>query len=113
MGDRTKAKIVQADKGQIKKTNEEKSSKGRAGAPKGNRNAAKLGEDLRIELFLSKPRRLFLEEWFTLKFGRPAFSEDELREAIRTLVNNAINRAIVEELERHHPGRTNSDGEVF
>jgi hypothetical protein len=37
------------------------------GAQKGNRNAAKLGEDLRLELFLSKWRRGFLEEWFVLK----------------------------------------------
>lgn len=83
------------------------------GAQKGNRNAAKLGEDLRFEMFLSKPRRMFFEEWFLLKFGRLALNEDELREAARQIANSAIDRAIVEEFERHQPGRTNSGGEVF
>jgi hypothetical protein len=83
------------------------------GAPKGNRNAAKIGEDLRFEMFLSKPRRMFFEEWFNLRFGRPHLNENELRDAARQLANNAIDRAIVEEFERHHPGRTNSGGEVF
>jgi hypothetical protein len=90
----------------------EPKSQSRPGAPKGNRNAAKLGEDLRTEFYLSKVRRSFLEEWYLLKYGQPA-SEDELREAIRVLANNAINQAIVEEFERHQPGRTNSGGEVF
>jgi hypothetical protein len=83
------------------------------GAPRGNTNASKIGEDLRLELFLSKPRRMFFEEWFTLKFGRAALNEDELREAARQIANAAIDRAIVEEFEKHHPGRTNSGGEVF
>jgi hypothetical protein len=86
----------------------------RAGAPKGNRNAAKIGEDLRFEMYLSKTRRGFFEEWFSLKFGRMALSEDELREAARQLANAAIDRAMVEEFERHQPGRTTSSGgEVF
>ena len=49
------------------------------GAQKGNRNAAKLGDELRFEMFLSKPRRMFFEEWFLLKFGRLSLGEDELR----------------------------------
>jgi hypothetical protein len=56
---------------------------------------------------------MFFEEWFLLKFGRLALGEDELREAARQLANSAIDRAIVEEFERHQPGRTNSGGEVF
>lgn len=83
------------------------------GGQKGNRNAAKLGEELRFEMFLSKPRRMFFEEWFLLKFGRLALGEDELREAARQVANGAIDQAIVEEFERHQPGRTNSGGEVF
>jgi hypothetical protein len=83
------------------------------GGQKGNRNAAKLGQELRFEMFLSKPRRLFFEEWFTLKFGRLPLGEDELREAARQVANAAIDRAILEEFERHQPGRTNSGGEVF
>jgi hypothetical protein len=83
------------------------------GAQKGNNNAAKIGEELRFEMFLSKPRRMFFEEWFLLKFGRLALGEDELREAARQIANSAIDRAIVEEFERHQPGRTNSGGEVF
>ena len=83
------------------------------GGQKGNRNAAKAGDDLRFEMFLSKPRRMFFEEWFLLKFGRLALGEDELRDAARQLANAAIDRAIIEEFERHQPGRTNSGGEVF
>jgi hypothetical protein len=83
------------------------------GAQKGNRNAAKAGEDLRWEMFLSKARRGFFEEWFLLRFGRLPYSDDELREAARQIANVAIDRAILEEFERHHPGRTNSGGEVF
>jgi hypothetical protein len=64
-------------------------------------------------MFLSKPRRMFFEEWFLLKFGRLALGEDDLREAARQVANAAIDRAIVEEFERHQPGRTNSGGEVF
>jgi hypothetical protein len=83
------------------------------GGQKGNRNAAKAGEDLRFEVYLSKPRRMFFEEWFLLRFGRPHSGEDELREAARQLASAAIDRAIVEEFEKHQPGRTNSGGEVF
>lgn len=89
-----------------------KRNQGRVGAPKGNRNAAKIGEDLRFEMYLSKIRRGFLQEWYQLKFGRSA-SEDELREAARNLANAAIDRALVEEFERHQPGRTAGSGEVF
>lgn len=84
----------------------------RRGAPKGNHNAAKFGEDLRLELYISKIRRNFLEEWFRLKFGRVP-SEDELREAVRTIANNAINATLVEEFERNKPGSTAGSGEVF
>ena len=83
------------------------------GGQKGNRNAAKIGEGLRVEIYLSKPKRMFFEEWFLLKFGRLALSEDELREAARQLANAAIDQAIVNEFEKHQPGRTNSGGEVF
>lgn len=91
----------------------ENSLKKARGAQKGNRNAAKLGEDLRFEMYLSKIRRGFLEEWFTMKFGRLPLAEDELREAARQLANAAIDRAIIEEFERHQPGRTGGSGEVF
>ncbi len=83
------------------------------GGQKGNRNAAKPGGELRFEMFLSKPRRMFFEEWFLLKFGRLSLGDDELREAARQLANAAIDRAIVEEFEKRSPGRTNSGGEVF
>lgn len=83
------------------------------GGQKGNRNAAKLGEDLRFEMYLSKTRRGFFEEWFTMKFGRLPLAEDELREAARQLANAAIDHAIIEEFERRHPGRTSGSGEVF
>jgi hypothetical protein len=90
----------------------DKEKKGKAGAPRGNRNAAKVGEDLRLELYLSKIRRGFLEEWYELRFGvRP--TEDQLRESVRQFANKAIDRAILEEFEHHHPGRTVPSGEVF
>ncbi len=82
------------------------------GAPRGNTNAAKIGDDLRLELFLSKPRRMFFEEWFTLKFGRAALNEDELREAARQLANTAIDQAIVEEFKLRYPERFGGS-EVF
>lgn len=82
------------------------------GAPRGNRNAAKMGEELRLELFLSKPRRKFFEEWFSLKFGRAALNEDELREMARQLANNAIDQAIIEEFKLHYPNRFGGS-EVF
>ena len=90
----------------------EKEKKGKAGAPRGNRNAAKLGEDLRLELYLSKIRRGFLEEWYELRNGSKP-TEDQLRESVRQLANRAIDQAILEEFERHQPGRTVPSGEVF
>jgi hypothetical protein len=99
-------------KSKVLKESDGQGGRGRGGQ-KGNRNAAKLGGDLRFEMFLSKPRRMFFEEWFVLKFGRIPLGEDELREAARQIANNAIDRAIVEEFERNQPGRTNSGGEVF
>ena len=99
-----------AENGKPKLENEMEKTRG---GQKGNRNAAKLGQELRFEMFLSKPRRMFFEEWFTLKYGRLPLGEDELREAARKLANAAIDRAIVEEFELHQPGRTNSGGEVF
>lgn len=83
------------------------------GGQKGNRNAAKVGEDLRVELYLSKIKRGFFEEWFEMTNGRKPYSEDELREAARKIATAAIDRAIVEEFEKRQPGRTNSGGEVF
>lgn len=83
------------------------------GAQKGNRNAAKVGEDLRLELYLSKTKRGFFEEWFEMVNGRKPYSDDELREAARRVANAAIDRAIVEEFEKRQPGRTSSGGEVF
>jgi len=83
------------------------------GAQKGNRNAAKVGEDLRLELFLSKTRRGYFEEWFVLRFGRAVFSEDELRETARNLALAAIDKAIVDEFEKYLPGHTSSGGELF
>ncbi len=62
---------------------------------------------------LSKPRRMFFEEWFLLKYGRPPLGEGELREAARQIANGAIDRAMVEEFERTQPGRTNSGGSII
>lgn len=81
------------------------------GAQKGNRNAAKIGDDLRVEFYLSKLRRGFLEEWFELKFGRKAFDDDELRQAVRQIANTALDHALIEEFEQHQPGRT-SRGQI-
>ena len=72
------------------------------GAPKGSRNAAKPGEDLRLELFFSKSRRFFLKDWYENQFGRTP-TEEQLREAARNLAQNAINQIIMEDYERRHP----------
>jgi hypothetical protein len=97
----------------MESSKENPQTKKRGGAPKGNRNAAKLGEDLKLELYLSKMRRGLFEEWFELRFGKVA-SEDELREAARTIANNAINQIMAEDFERYYPGRiSGSSGEVF
>ena len=92
-------------------TSEQKRKKG--GAPKGNRNAAKSGEDMRIEFYLSKVRRQLLSEWFELRFGFSP-NEDQLREALRQILNTALNHEMVEEFEKHRPGSTKGGyGEVF
>lgn len=91
---------------------QEKQSKARPGAPRGNRNAAKVGEDLRVEVYLSKVRRGFLEEWYVMKYGKQP-NEEDLREAVRLISSNALTQALIEEFERHQPGRTSSGGEVF
>lgn len=72
------------------------------GAPKGSRNAAKPGEDMRLELFFSKSRRFFLKDWYENQFGRTP-TEEQLREAARNLAQNAINQIIMEDYERRHP----------
>jgi hypothetical protein len=91
--------------------NEQKRKKG--GAPKGNRNAAKSGEDLRIEFYLSKVRRQLLSEWFELRFGFSP-SEEQLREALRQVLNMALDHTMAEEFEKHRPGSTKGGyGEVF
>lgn len=85
----------------------------RRGAPKGNRYAAKVGEDLRMELYLSKTRRTFMEKWYELRYGKHP-GEDELREAVRRLANAAIDQAMIDEFERHQPGSVwGNGGEVF
>jgi hypothetical protein len=93
-------------------TNEQKKKKV-GGAPKGNRNAAKPGEDLRIEFYLSKVRRQLLIEWFELRFGFSP-NEEQLSEALRQILNTALNHEMVEEFEKHRPGSTKGGyGEVF
>ena len=70
--------------------------------------------DLRVELYLSKWRCGFLTEWLELRYGRPAHDREELRQAVRQLANAAIDHALVEEFERHRPGRTKlGSSEVF
>ncbi len=82
------------------------------GAPRGSRNAAKPGEDLRLELFFSKSRRFFLEEWYENQFGcKP--TEAQLRETARNLALNAIDRLVWEDYRQRHPELLNSGGEVF
>ena len=50
----------------------------------------------------------------SLKFGRPASDEDELRDLARQIAEEAINHAMVVEFERVEPGRTTrSSDEVF
>ena len=83
------------------------------GGQKGNRNAAKVGEFIRFELFLSKTRSVYLAEWFEMKFGFTP-NEEQLKEAARQLAYNAIDSAIIQEFERVQPGRIwSSAGEVF
>lgn len=65
----------------------------RRGAPKGNRNAAKIGDDLRFEMYLPKFKRTFLEEYFRLKYGRRP-TEDELRAVARQIAYAAIDHAM-------------------
>ena len=85
----------------------------RRGAPKGNRYAAKVGDDLRLELYLSKTRRTYMERWYELRYQRQP-SEDELRDAVRILANSAIHQAMIDEFERHQPGLIwGNGGEVF
>lgn len=103
----------------LKKTNPpsenaESRARRKRGAPKGSRNAAKSGQDLKYQMYMSKVRRGFFEEYFELKFGRPASDEDELRDLARQIAEEAINHAMVVEFERVEPGRTTrSSGEVF
>ena len=83
------------------------------GAPKGNSNAAKIGKDLKVELYLSKMRQGLFEEWFELHFGKEP-SEDELREAARSITNDAINKIMAQKFERYYPGQIGGSGsEVF
>lgn len=72
----------------------------RRGAPQGNRNAAKIGTDLRWEMYLPKFKRTFLEEYFRLTYGRHP-TEDELRAVARQIAYAAIDHALVEEFEKH------------
>lgn len=89
-------------------------AKNKGGAPRGNRNAAKLGEDLRLELYLSKIKRGFVQEFLELRFGRPARDDEELREVVRQIAYSALDRVLVEEFERHQLGRVfGSSGETF
>lgn len=81
-------------------------SAGKRGAPKGSHNAAKLGRDLKYQMYMSKVRRGFFEEYFELKFGRPAFNDNELSDLARQIAEEAITHAMVEEFERVQPGRT-------
>jgi hypothetical protein len=85
-------------------------SKGKRGAPKGSRNAAKPGEDLRLELHFSKPRRFFLAQWYEQQYGYKP-SDDELREVARRLALTAIDNIVWEDYHRRHPNGTG--GEVF
>lgn len=67
-----------------------------------NFNASKPGEDLRIEMFLSKPRRALFEEFCLLKFHL-APNEDELRARAREIAYAAIDRECLRALTR--PGK--------
>ena len=79
----------------------------KGGAPKHNTNAAKPGDDIRFEIFLSKYRTKFLQEYFELKFGTTP-TLDELKDSARQLCYSAIDNAIAQEFDRHKPGRTHS-----
>jgi hypothetical protein len=123
------AEAVKRKRGRPRKTEAEKAAtKARAqarkkaealprrphGAQPLNQNALKEGDDLRLELFLSKFRRSLVEEWFRLAHGRPPLGESELREAVRKLINVRLDRALYEEIEQRQPGRFSSTGgEVF
>ena len=97
----------------VKRKTSRSTSAPRRGAPKGNRYAAKVGEDLRMELYLSKTRRAFMEKWYELRYGKQP-GEVELREAVRRLANAAIDEAMITEFERHQAGSVwGNGGEVF
>lgn len=55
---------------------------------------------------MSKVERGFFEKYFKLRFGRPARNNSELSKLARELAKDAIRHAMVEEFERHDPGRT-------
>jgi len=89
-------------------------SKNKSGAPKGNRNAAKLGRDLKYQSYMSKLERSFFEEFFELRYGRAARDDKELIGLARQLATQAIRREMVQEFERHDPGcTTRGSSEVF
>lgn len=95
-------------------TRKPKPDKGPGGAPLGNRNAAKVGRELRLELYLSKFRRKHFEKYFYLKNGRTHFDDEELRETFRRLAYAALDQLMMEEFERHQPGSiSSSSGETF
>ncbi len=73
--------------------------KGGGGAPKGNRNAARLGQDLKFEMFLSKTRRNMLEEYCLFKF-RHLPPEEELRAIAREIAYAAIDQECIRTLTR-------------
>ena len=98
----------------MKQSQRQTKSKGKSGAPKGNRNAAKLGRDLKYQSYMSKLERSFFEEFFQLRFGRAARDDKELTQLARQLATQAIRREMVAEFERHEPGRTTrGSSEVF
>ena len=98
----------------MKQSQRQTKSKGKSGAPKGNRNAAKLGQDLKYQSYMSKLERGFFEEFFELRFGRAAHEDKELTQLARQLATLAIRREMVQEFERHDPGRTTrGSSEVF
>lgn len=84
-------KAEEADKG-VKK-----------GRPAGTGKPIKAGEDLRVDIFLSKPRRKLLEDYYLLKNHRRG-DEEELRGVARQVAYAAIERECIRFLTRSRAG---------
>ena len=73
------------------------------GRPSGTGKPIKAGEDLRVDIFLSKPRRKLLEDYYLLKNHRRA-DEEELRGVARQVAYGAIETECIQALSKSRAG---------